>query len=79
MEKFLVEFKDLKKQRVIESQSDAVAKEWAERQLKAWNEESKIVVTPYLVQEAKAEKPVEAKPEEKPRKRTKRAPKEKEK
>ena len=56
MEKFLVEFKDVKKQRIIDSQSEAVAKEWAERQLKAWGEESKVVVTPYLVE---AEKPAE--------------------
>jgi hypothetical protein len=60
MEKFMVEFKDIKKQRIIESQSDAVAKEWGEKQLKAWGEASKVVVTPYLVEAEKtAEKPAE--------------------
>ena len=78
MEKFLIEFKDLKKQRIIEFQSDAIAKEWAERQLKAWNEESKVVVTPYLVEAEKpAEKPAaepKAEPKREQRRRGERRP-----
>ena len=76
MARFMVEFKDLKRQVIIESQSDQVAKDWAERQLKAWGKESKVSVTPYLVEAEKTpEKPAEPAPAEKPAKRASRKPK----
>jgi hypothetical protein len=45
MQKFLVEFKGLKKQYQIDSQDEATAKKWADRQLEVWKRESKYSVT----------------------------------
>lgn len=49
MQKFLVAFKALKKQYQIDSQDEATAKKWADRQLEVWKKESKYSVTPIAV------------------------------
>jgi hypothetical protein len=48
MTKFLVLFKDLKKQFNIDSQDDATAKAWGEKQLSFWQKESRISITPVI-------------------------------
>jgi hypothetical protein len=45
MTKYLVVFKDLKKQLYIEAPSDERANEWANVQLRTWSEESRFNVT----------------------------------
>jgi hypothetical protein len=45
MNKYLVVFKDLSKQLNVESQDEATAKEWAQKQLSKWGKQSRFNVT----------------------------------
>lgn len=52
MQKFLVAFKQPKRQFKIDAQDDAQAHLWAEEQLKVWKTKSKYVVTPIITKKA---------------------------
>lgn len=58
MNRFLVLFKDLKKQFNIDSQDEETAKAWGEKQLAVWGEKSRVSVTPIIT----APTPAPAKP-----------------
>lgn len=50
MKKFLVHFKEQKKNFTIQAQDDKQAQLWADKQLEHWKKEGKYTVTPIVSQ-----------------------------